>query len=73
MKIHGCSWKEVFPDWENITEGEWSAEYYKIQVNNITSMEFGLYHEPQENEEYKGTYTLQVFVNDDVPICLTCK
>lgn len=60
--------KEMFPDWAFIKNGEWSRLGRIINTINGDKVEFGLYREP-DNEEYAGTLTLQVFINDDVVIC----
>lgn len=73
MRTQYADWQEFFPDWESIEKGCWSANNVMIRINDTTEMEIGLYREPDENEEYKDTYTLQVFVNDDVVACVTCK
>lgn len=58
----------MFPDWAFIKNGEWSRLGRIINTINGDKVEFGLYREP-DNEEYAGTLTLQVFINDDVVIC----
>lgn len=63
--------KEVFKDWENIQYGEWSKYAYTLKYHSSPDrfIDIMLYREPMENEDYAGTYTLQVFVGDDVIFC----
>ena len=61
----------IFQDMESIKCGEWSrfgfAVRYGYRENDY--IQIGLYREPSENEEYAGTYTLQVFDGDAVIAC----
>jgi len=67
--MNSDSVKEMFPDWESIKPGDWS-KYGKILYYGLGHfIEIGLYKEPMENEEYAGTYTLQIFDGDDVIFC----
>lgn len=59
----------LFPDWDYIQPGNWSRHGKIINCASGTRIEIGLYREPAENEEYAGTYTLQIFRNDDVIVC----
>lgn len=61
--------KELFPDWEEIEEGSWSA--YSITSDSTNEIEIGLYREPMDDPEFAGTYTLQGFWVDDVVLCQT--
>ena len=63
--------KEEFPDWETMKYGSWS-QYGRILDTEKRKYEVGLYREPMDDdEEYAGTYTLQVFDGDDVILCIT--
>jgi hypothetical protein len=65
--------KKVFPDWETIEPGEWSKHGITISQGMVNGKErfayIGLYREPAKNEEYAGTYTLQIMNGDDVIFC----
>lgn len=62
-------WTEIFNDYKKIEKGEWSTKGFLIQLDNGKRIEIGLYKEPDDNEEYSNTYTLQIFLNDDVVLC----
>ena len=64
-------WKTMFPDYEEIRPGNWS-EYgevlqYEKEGRNC-EIEVGLYREPDD-----GSYTIQIFCNDDVILCENMK
>ena len=59
----------MFPDWQSIPKGEWSKHGRIIQTAGPDKVEIGLYREPDDNDEYAGTFTLQIFVNDNVVVC----
>lgn len=61
---------EVFPDWREMELGTWSKNGMVFNSDGVR-IEIGLYREPKESEELAGTYTLQVFYNDDVMLCVT--
>lgn len=60
------TFNSLFPNWETTPKGEWCPP---AQNNVFGNYEFGLYHEPDENTEYAGTYTLQLFCKDEVILC----
>ena len=60
---------EMFPDYASISPGEWSSFGKTMKTVNGDSIEIGLYREPDGNDEYSGTLTLQVFIGDDVVVC----
>ena len=66
--IHDDAIKEMFPDWEKMNPGEWSKHGKIMTTKDETKLEIGLYKEPM-NDEYPGSYTLQIFANDDVIFC----
>lgn len=61
--------KEMFPDWAFIKKGEWSSLGHIINTIEGDKVEIGLYREPDDNNEYTGTLTLQIFLNDNVILC----
>jgi len=65
--------KKMFPDWNEIKPGMWSAFTKIVKYKKNRTLEIGLYREPMENDEYAGTLTLQIFDNDDVIFCATCE
>lgn len=65
-------WKNLFPDWDELEPGDWSAHGTIIQYDSDgkgMELEIGLYREPLDSGEYAGTYTLQIFDGDDVVFC----
>ena len=60
--------REMFPDWKELKPGNWSKAGRIIECTSGKKVEIGLYREPEENPEYAGRYTLQVFLGDDVVI-----
>ena len=76
MKLNDAlylEWQEVFPDWKEMKPGEWSSYNRMIRLDDETELEISLYREPVENTEYLNTYTLQIFVNDNLILCKTVK
>ena len=73
MKIHSETVKAQFPDWADLKPGSWSKHPINLCYGTAPyeSVEIGLYREPLENEEYAGTYTLQIMHGDDVILCQT--
>ena len=65
--------KLQFPDWETLQPGEWSKHPIILHYGSspYEYIEIGLYREPQENNEYYGTYTLQGFNGDEVLFAVT--
>ena len=61
--------EEMFPDWDQLEKGDWSQHGRIFDTPEGRRIEIGLYREPDENEEYAGTLTLQIFVNDSVVLC----
>ncbi len=61
--------KKMFPDWAFIKKGEWSELGRIINTIKGDKVEIGLYREPDGNNEYAGTLTLQIFLNDNVILC----
>ena len=63
-------YKEMFPDYETIKPGEWSNHNQTITCidgnGERTSVEIGLYREPNDGGEYANTLTLQIFDGDNV-------
>ena len=61
-------WKNMFPDWEELAPGTWSGYgeiiHYESKDFRGREIEVGLYREPDD-----GSYTLQIFCNDDVVFC----
>ena len=61
--------KEMFPDWKEIGYEKWSSYgkvlHYKDDLFRNCCLEIGLY------KEYDGSYTLQIFDNDNVIFCET--
>ena len=68
---------KLFPDWKDMKPGEWSNGGIKVPYKEIPgrqrAIEILLYREPEENEEYAGTYTLQVYEGSDVIFCETVR
>lgn len=62
--------KEYFKDWEKINYGEWSQYAFTLCLGD-KYLDIMLYHEPLENEDYAGTYTIQAFIGDEVVFCYT--
>ena len=60
--------KKEFPDWKTMECGTWS-QYGRIYDIDKRKYEIGLYREPMDDDEYAGTYTLQIFDGDDVIYC----
>ena len=64
--------KKQFPDWKEMKPGEWSKHPIILTYgcSPYERIEIGLYREPEDNEEYAGTYTLQGFNGDEVVFCV---
>ena len=60
--------KEFFKDWKEINYGEWSRFAFTLDLGG-KYLDVMLYREPFENDEYAGTYTIQVFLGDEVMFC----
>ena len=60
-----------FPDWNNIPKGEWSEHSLELTSDGNRRRYAGLYREPDKNEEYADTLTLQITDGDDVVFCDT--
>lgn len=60
---------EMFPDWEKMEPGTWSEYGKLISYAGGHVVEIGLFREPMENDEYAGTYTLQIYDGDEVIFC----
>lgn len=60
--------KKQFKDWKTMKPGEWSNHPIVLHYgcSPYEYIEIGLYREPEDNDEYAGTYTLQGFNGDDV-------
>ncbi len=71
--MSGSNFKEMFPDWSELSYGEWSkcGRVFRYGSGEKDFIEIGLYREPLDNDEYAGTYTLQVFDGDTVIACHT--
>jgi len=64
----------LFPDWAELDCGEWSQYGRTFRYGNGEKeyIQIGLYREPMENEEYAGSFTMQVFDGDNVISCHSC-
>ena len=61
--------KEMFPDWNMMSPGDWSKHGIIIPCKN-RKIEIGLYREEIDPEnEYSETFTFQIFSGDDVVVC----
>lgn len=71
MSINIHDLKEIFSDYAEMECGTWSEHdvWIKYGHERNEALDISLYREPMENEEYAGTYTLQVFDGDNVIFC----
>lgn len=64
-KTKQINFTDLFPDTQNVKPGTWHSNGIYLNTNNET-IEIVLYREPEQNEEYAGTLTVQIFRNDEV-------
>ena len=58
----------LFPSAGDTPPGKWCREHILIQCAD-TKLEISAYRESEDNDEYAGTLTLQIFAGDDVIFC----
>lgn len=58
----------LFTSAKDTPPGNWCREHILIQCAD-TKIEIGAYRESENNSEYAGTLTLQIFAGDDVIFC----